>query len=433
MMISERSRTLESSFAYLLQRAPLFCGAYVLWLFFALLNTSAIEAVSGLKSYAYVLVVCLLFLHELSLGHWTSRDLQVFMLLFGLNVQTYVRGGNDLMALALFGFCGRKLPFRRIGDITIYISMAIVIVLGVLAVHGDIPNVINVRENGTIRYGMGFAYVTYMPYVILNVVSLRVYSTRGRLGVTEGLFWISTGLLAMRLTDSRNSCILIIGLVLACYLVSHRKAGTTPGRTTLGVQIVGWSFCWATVLFLFLSVWYSPDSPFYAKLNDFFSHRLWATHHAIENFGLPVIGGTDVPLEDLGLIIDDSYMRIIFDHGVIALVFVLYVYTVAMRRAIHSSNWHTVLVLFVLAMHSLFDAQLISIQQNCLMLLSIQAAFGYVTLEEEGVSRTKNLLDGKRMGYIGVNHRSRARQLEHARRAPTARRSAARSLAASVG
>lgn len=369
----------QHSIAY---KTPFYFAAYTLWLIFALLNTTAIPEVSSFKVYVYVLVPFLLFLHELSDGlrrGWDLRDLIVFFVLVFLNIQTYLYGHNDLLALSMLVFCGRKVSFEDFAKLTVAISCVLTTLIVILCLLGYIPNVINVRSDGSVRYSLGFAYVTYMPYVLLNVLSLRIYLAKGNLAILEMMVWLVVAVGSYMATDARNSCLLLIALLIGCLLMRGSK-NMAKKKVQISNHlnfILSLTFIFLAIAFIAASISYNPSSSIHQLLNNITSERLQRSSHAIDYFGLPFIGGTQILLDKQNLIIDDSYMRIIFDHGMVTLLVALAIYTLALKKSIDKGVWYISFILIVLAIHSVFDAQLLSLQQNSLILLSFQIALGY--------------------------------------------------------
>lgn len=379
--------------------SPFYFAAYTLWLVFAILNTSAIESIAVFKVYVYAAVPFLLVLHELSNDlreRWDFRDFALFASLVLLNVQTYLLGHNDLLALALLVFCGRKVSFRDFARITVVVSVFLTVALVILSLLGLIPMVVNVRSDGSVRYSLGFAYVTYMPYVLLNILSLRIYLLKGRISIPEILLWLFVAVGTYIATDARNSCILLFVLLGWCIFRQISDRSTLRNATKRGSKLRIWvlslTFIVLACVFIFASISYNPTSPVHQLFNDITSERLQRSRHAIDYFGLPFFGGTTEILSDQNLIIDDSYMRIIFDHGIITLLAALAVYTIALKRALEEGVWYVALILIVLAAHSVFDAQLLSLQQNSLILLSVQMALKYS--DSSGESLYFPLTDG---------------------------------------
>jgi hypothetical protein len=109
--------------------------------------------------------------------------------------------------------------------------------------------------------------------------------------------------------------------------------------------------------------------PAYAKIDSFVSNRLTYSAYAYQQFGFPIIGGTKVELAPAGLVLDSSYLRIIYDHGLVVLVFLLLLFTLLQREVFKERDYLLLMIFFLISVHSIFDAQLMSFQQNTFLFL----------------------------------------------------------------
>lgn len=62
-------------------------------------------------------------------------------------------------------------------------------------------------------------------------------------------------------------------------------------------------------------------------------------------------------------------MRIIYDHGLIVLLLLLFFLTVLQKKLLADDEWLLLFLLGVIAVHSMFDAQLMSFQHNTFLFL----------------------------------------------------------------
>ena len=354
------------AFGRSVSRAPFFYIAYILWLAVAILNTSDFASLIGRSNVVYYLVPFLLLIHELCRFELTRRDLVALAVLVVLNVQTYVWGGNDLFALSLFVYCGRRIDFASIAKVTIVVQSLITAFVIMSWGFGLVENTVDMRLDGQVRHSLGFSYVTYLSYVLLNVVLLRMYLTRGDMSYAELAFLAFLNVLTLALTDARNGCGLIfIALGLAFLL---RGKSLRLDRHAVVRWLLTYSLVIFAAIFIVLSVFYVEGGPL-ASLDAFFSRRLFITNEAIAEYGIPLVGGTEWSLVESGTTIDSSYLRVVFEHGFVMLVVVLVVMTRLQQIAFMRGDYWLMLCLFFVAAHSMFDAQLISLQHNTFLLL----------------------------------------------------------------
>lgn len=353
-----------------------FYVAYSIWLVVALLNTTPLVEYLGHRNMFYAVVPILLFIGESREIRSYSKLEWIFLFaLIALNIQTYVFGGNNLAILSMLLFCSRKMKFSNIVLISIAVDAAILAVIPAMSALGLIDDVINIRPNGTIRSSLGFSYVTYASYVLKNIVMLAVlivpFERISGKAIYLILFIVNTFILME--TDARNGCGLIyVALILSPILQRIEKSRSRPlvENGLLGRMVVN-DYLILLALFFIAVVLFTvfPKSKLLQWMDSLCSLRLTYTSHAFRQFGIPLIGGTEVNLIAEGLTIDSSYFRIVYEHGLIVLLLVMVGLRKIQARLCEEGNVTLLFVLFLIAVHSVFDAQLISVQHNTLILL----------------------------------------------------------------
>lgn len=372
-------RLLEPSFFYKgkgMKEGWPFYVAYSIWLVVALLNTTPLVEYLGHRNMFYAVVPILLFIGESREIRSYSKLEWIFLFaLIALNIQTYVFGGNNLAILSMLLFCSRKMKFSNIVLISIAVDAAILAVIPAMSALGLIDDVINIRPNGTIRSSLGFSYVTYASYVLKNIVMLAVlivpFERISGKAIYLILFIVNTFILME--TDARNGCGLIyVALILSPILQRIEKSRSRPlvENGLLGRMVVN-DYLILLALFFIAVVLFTvfPKSKLLQWMDSLCSLRLTYTSHAFRQFGIPLIGGTEVNLIAEGLTIDSSYFRIVYEHGLIVLLLVMVGLRKIQARLCEEGNVTLLFVLFLIAVHSVFDAQLISVQHNTLILL----------------------------------------------------------------
>jgi hypothetical protein len=366
------------------QQAPLFYIGYVLWFVIALLNTTTFSTYLGHVTILYSLIPCIMLIHEFAnLRSLSLNEVLFVILLVVLNIQTYYFGQNNLLAFSIILFCGRKISFREIAKLTIILQIVVVSFIIPLSLSGLISNVTNVRLDGTLRQAFGFQYVTYLSYTFLNIVLLWIYLKKSKIDVFQILVLGLTNTLIFVFTDARNGCFLVYAaLFIACIFKYLRGNGSMTRLISSVLQYDFIIYTGITVALLFATKVLSGTS-IYSALDSFGSSRLTYSSYAFEHFGFPIIGGTSIDLASAGLILDSSYLRIIYDHGFVVLIFVLFLITCLQRAAFKLHDYLLLALLFIVATHSFFDAQLISFQQNTFLFLLGTAIPGGITLKQQ--------------------------------------------------
>lgn len=352
--------------------APLYFVAYSAWLFVALLNTTPLVEYLGKYNVIYFTVPVLLLIDEIRNEKHTSSDAKVLMLFMVANVQTWIVGHNNLAAFSMFLYCSRDKKYKDILILTAAIDALVLLLVPSLVQLNIIDDTTNIRPDGTIRTSLGFSYVTYASYVLLNL-TLTGYlllrkASRKEVLIFSGLVLAANAYLFIK-TNARNGFLLTIASVIACtyiILAQPRWKAKSFGSILLAnshtLAFLGFFALVAVYLFI-------PENSFLETINRLMSHRLEITAYALSRFGFPVIGGTNEDLVAAGLVIDSSFFRIIYEHGAIVLVAILAALAISQYIIIKHGDWLLYAALSIVAVHSVFDAQLISIQHNVLILI----------------------------------------------------------------
>lgn len=375
-LCAEEGKGSQSFKLYQGVQAALFYGAYGAWLAVALLNTSVLSPFLGKNNVVYyVVAVCFAVVELLGLRHEGRKGILFLALLALLNVQTFVIGHNDLLIFSMLMVCGRRADFKRVITITVVVSVVVSVALAVLSCVGIIPDVTNVRVDGTIRHALGYGYVTYLSYVFMNVAFLVIYrrSVESALRPIDVAVLMIINIIIFIICQARNAffivtAALVVVSVFQWCLRTARGLNVAKRVWLVCRQAAVWVFPAMAVLSLALGFFYlvAPQSDVAVFLDGVLSTRLQKMAHAIKMIGLPLIGGTDMTLSDV-LVIDNSYLRIVYEHGVVTLVVVLVMWTYAMWKAARFGDVCMVWLMALVACCAVVDAQLISFQQNTLL------------------------------------------------------------------
>ncbi|WP_137648354.1 hypothetical protein, partial [Bifidobacterium moukalabense] len=309
-------------------------------------------------------------LHEIfTIKEHTTGEIVFAVVLIFLNLQTFLLGNNDLLAFSMLLFCGRRIAFSEIAKITVMLQTIITILIVTFSGLGLIDNVSNIRADGTARVSLGFAYVTFLSYIFLNIVLLWVWLRNKNMRFSEYLLLGICNTAVFYYTDARNGCCLIY-LVLIVSFIINRYSDRLVHKKVIDF-LIQYDYIICATFFLSISLLFIffSDASAMKEIDKIFSSRLTYTSYALQHFGLPFLGGTKEVLVNKGLYIDSSYMRIIYDHGLIVLLLLLFFLTILQKKLLANNEWLLLFLLGIIAVHSMFDAQLMSFQHNTFLFL----------------------------------------------------------------
>lgn len=370
MPYNEQILTAKENKGLTVFEAPYFFAGYAIWLIVAILNTTTLSAYFGHVNILYAIVPVFFLLHEIfTVREHTTGELVFAVILIFLNLQTFLFGNNDLFAFSMLLFCGRRVAFSEIAKVTVILQTVTTILIVTLSSLGLIDNVSNIRADGTTRISLGFAYVTFLSYIFLNIVLLWVWLRNKSMRFSEYLLLGICDTVVFYYTDARNGCCLIYLVLVVSFIINRCNDKLIHKK---GIDFfIQYDYIICAIFFLSISLLFIFFSNILVmkEMDKIFSSRLTYTSYALQHFGLPFLGGTKDVLVNKGLYIDSSYMRIIYDHGLIVLLLLLFFLTVLQKKLLADDEWLLLFLLGVIAVHSMFDAQLMSFQHNTFLFL----------------------------------------------------------------
>lgn len=229
------------------------------------------------------------------------------------------------------------------------------------------------RDTGIDRYTLGYSYTTFSSNYFFHLTIFYLY-IKGNL-----IKYLELGVLALLniyLYNFTNTKSAVIYSILAIILVIlTKKFNFSKGVSYINKfsMFVG-GFAAGLLTYL-----YKYDSAIISEINVILSGRLYYGYKGIEDYGITLFGQKIAWINEVILdselhynYIDSSYLNILFNYGIIVLLFVMLGYYVLGKRNISDDIYYSILIL-IITLHSMFDPQLIEIMYNPSILL-----LGYV-------------------------------------------------------
>lgn len=275
--------------------------------------------------------------------------------------------------LAVILYAGGITTFRK----TAFFSLMLLAIGSVAIVTssqiGIIPDYLFPRGDAMDRHGLGFLYCTNLSHLYLGMVLIYLYLREKRIHALEYAVILIVDFSIYYLTDSRNSCGLVLVAVLLALAVHHVKSDTFSKGLLLFSR---WAFIGFTLMGLVFALCYDSSSTAWTTLNRVTSNRIAQDNASLMKYGvLPfgqqiefanrtiAMGETDKTERDLQPsgdtnIVESSFLNILITKGVVSLAAVLLAFWVALKR---NTDCLMAAIMLVIAAHSAFDFQLINL------------------------------------------------------------------------
>lgn len=271
----------------------------------------------------------------------------------------------------------KDIDFNKILKVYITIGILVILAAFVASQAGWIEHLIYIVPRGAswaVRYSFGSVYPTDFTahLVFLLIAGMCLYENKISWGKIVNFIFL--GWFVLDKCDAKTGFICSIAMALLLvyiYLFKDKQKGNTFFYVLNSANIV------LAVVYIAMTHLYDAGNATWTRLNDLISNRLGMSSQAIERYNYKFFGQT---IEELGFgrtteqlgtyfYIDDSYIRIALEYGVIVLVVVLIMLWCAGVKAIKSKRYIIVAGIAIIALHSFMEHHLLQIAYNPMLCL----------------------------------------------------------------
>lgn len=221
----------------------------------------------------------------------------------------------------------------------VFIAGSIVIGIFLFSIIGLLPNLqfAQVRSSGlVIRNSFGFIYPTDFASHCFYLFIAWGYLLREKYIWLRVAVGVALSAFIIKFCDARlNSMSILIAVII--FLVMYY----TKEKKFKVYYILPYFAAIFSSLMFYLSSHFSFSSPFFVKLNDFFSMRLFLGKNALDTYKLHLFGTNNVKFIGYGgttesvlsyNYVDSSYIQMLFYYGIVPVVLLVFVYVLSSRR-----------------------------------------------------------------------------------------------------
>lgn len=352
--------------------AALFFAGYGVWLGWKLINISMFSFSEGsFVNTAFHLVSLLLLVASslISLRLDGSFVLAALLGLLGLAVD-WCAENVIFIDLAVIFYAGGLVSFRKTAAFSLLLLTVGSVIIVASSQVGIIPDYLFPRGDVMDRHGLGFLYCTNLSHLYLGMVLIYLYLRREKIKAIEYIVILVIDAIIYYLTDSRNSCGLVLIAVLLAIMV---RAIKLDGFSKALCLMSRWAFMGFTLMGLIFALGYDPSSNVWVSLNRITSNRIAQDNASLTKYGVRpfgqhiefanktiAMGETDKTEQELDPsgdpnIVESSFLNILITKGVVSLAAVLLAFWVALKK---NTDTLMAVIMLVIAAHSAFDFQL---------------------------------------------------------------------------
>lgn len=164
----------------------------------------------------------------------------------------------------------------------------------------------------------------------------------------------------------------ILILIIKYFLVSQKEAGVHKMKTNPLVRLMTYISIGLGAMFLLLTQMYSPERGITVSLDKAFSDRLSISAKGVSEYGYKLFGqnveeagwGRSIEEKVNYFFLDDSYIRIALEYGLIILVMVLVMWVMITQKALKQERVILVVALSMIAIHCFMEQHLLEVAYN---------------------------------------------------------------------
>lgn len=360
----------------------LFNFAYCIYLFVMLLNSSffAIYISRAMLKATIALVLLLLISSVLFNMKFTVKSVLMLgitgllLMIIFLRMMTHF----EYLPIFLLLFCARNIKPEKIAQMTVSISIVVLLWVLVSAQIGIIPNYVSkdyVTGELRIRHYLGFRYALQAPAILFNIISMDLYLHRHKLSIYRSLFWGISSYLMYRFTDSRLSCFFSLAVIVGFFII-NRFPGLFEKLKITKVIMVG-SFIICSIISFTLIYKFDPSVRWMRELNVTMESRLKLGNDGFHDYKLKLFG-QNINFIGNGLnnngeksvkvynYIDCFYENILLKYGIIFFVIVIVGFTIASYISMKRKDYYLLWLMTLLALHAMIDDLVLLLNYNTL-------------------------------------------------------------------
>lgn len=236
--------------------------------------------------------------------------------------ESMISGKRGMFFLLFFLLASYGVNLKRAFKVQIAVQGACLLTVWLLCLMGIFDN-LEFYRHGAVSYSMGFSYVGFSGALFIAIEASWLFLRDKKITLAETAFFLAMWIVIFHFTDTRAVTMLGIFMTIACYLAKFWKK-----------SIKNKLFKWLCILYyplLTLCIWglqyfynLHANMGIMRKLNEGLSGRLELNKHAIETYGLKLLGDNitwitnmDNRVRNTYNYVDSTYFKVLFDFGLV--------------------------------------------------------------------------------------------------------------------
>lgn len=270
----------------------------------------------------------------------------------------------------------KDIDFNKILKVYLVIGITIMVAAFGASQYGMIEDLIYTTQ----RYGKEFFrhsygivyptdYAAHLFFIMLSIMILFEKKMNVMIRVWSSLLVAACVMLT---SNAQTSMISIVVFGVLCLIEAIWKK-----QVPILEKISRWTPVLCASVFLGLTFLYDASNALLVKLNGYLSGRLAISNKGLANYDIKLFGqniieegnGRSTEFREDYFFLDDSYIRILLEYGLILFVVVLLVFMFTSKKAVEHKRNIIVIALVAVCIHSIMEHHLIDLSYNPMMLI----------------------------------------------------------------
>lgn len=335
---------------------------------------------------AYILLIIIFFIQ---VKKYSLKQFIILIIIFiPISISCFITNDESLLALLLFIYSFQTINFDDFIKFDLIIRIFFILMVVSLYYLGFTSTYTMIRDNGQLRYSMGFSHPNMFGTYIFSIVTDIFYLCHSKRKLFPIFICICLLLSVYFLSNSRTSIICITLIILLMFLKDNRLDSII--KKFQKYKFSKHMFLIFTCVTYFLIYIYRLKIGISFFLNNLFSGRISGMNNLISTYGFRLFGNKidfistqDAHLLSLkSICLDNSFLYLLIVYGIIPFIIIYYIMYRFERKTFKNNN-KKMYILFVI--HLIFG-----LMESNIFTLSCNAQLLYLADDFLGNKETKD-------------------------------------------
>lgn len=285
-------------------------------------------------------------------------------------------GGTGLLFVFIIAYVSSQIGYapEKLMSFTIKLLISGTVFVLLLSLIGILPNTSGSRtlgyELGSFfaktydRHAFGFLVANQIPLTLLLSYIMLIVLKKEKITFWENAIFFIINFLCLHWCGSRTPFILLFFAILSYIVARFCFSKYMKREKSKKYNLVWCIFLVCASVSIITAIKYDMGSLVWAYINNVFMDRMRMSNFAIQQYGITLLGsGLQVTRNIVGIdnaTIDNGYMNVLLQHGIIITAIILAIWCNMAYRAEKRRNLYMLLALCIFAVANLLDSHLIS-------------------------------------------------------------------------